>query len=253
MFPLRDTVPSRHPPVMTWALIAANALVFLYQLTLPPQAQELLAYRFGIVPARFTDPYWASLVGFPADHLWPFLTSMFLHGSFFHILANMWTLWIFGDNVEDRMGPFRFLVFYLLCGFAAGGIHWLTNLDSTLPTIGASGAIAGVLGAYLALYPRARILTFLPIFIIPLFFELPAFVYLGIWFISQLFNGTFSLGTDAAAAGGVAWWAHVGGFLAGLLLFPLFLRREPEPLLPPERHFMLPRVAQPGRPPLDRW
>jgi membrane associated rhomboid family serine protease len=253
MFPIRDTVPSRHAPVATWILIGANVLVFLYQLALPNPVQQQLIYVFGIVPARFTHPGWASSVGFPPESLWPFVTSLFLHGGFLHILANMWTLWIFGDNVEDRMGPLRYLAFYLLCGIASGMLHWMTNPDSTLPTIGASGAIAGVLGAYLRLYPRARIVTLIPIFIIPFFFELPAFFYLGFWFFTQLLNGTFSIG-GAAAAEGIAWWAHVGGFLAGLAICPLFLRRASAGPRRPQRHFILPDVPSGvRRPPFDPW
>jgi len=250
MIPIRDTVPSRHVPVVTWSLIAVNVLVFLYQLALPEQAQQQLILLYGIVPARFTHPAWASSVGFPPESLWPFVTSQFLHGGFFHILANMWTLWIFGDNVEDRMGPLRFLAFYLLCGIAAGVLLWMSSPDSELPTIGASGAIAGVLGAYLRLYPRARILTLIPILIIPFFFELPAYFFLGFWFLSQLLNGTFSVGGHAAE--GVAWWAHVGGFLAGLAICPLFLRRERTG--PKRRHFILPDVpSRAEQRPSDPW
>ena len=162
----------------------------------------------------------------------------------------MWTLWIFGDNVEDRMGPLRFLVFYLCCGIASGVLLWMSSPDSEVPTIGASGAIAGVLGAYLRLYPRARILTLIPIFIIPFFFELPAYFFLGFWFISQLLNGTFSVGGHAAE--GVAWWAHVGGFLAGLLICPLFLSRGRTG--PVRRHFILPDVpSRAERRPSDPW
>lgn len=251
MIPIRDTVPSRHLPIVTWSLIAVNVLVFLYQLALPDAAQQQLILVYGIVPRRLTHPGWASAEGFPPESLWPFVTSQFLHGGFFHILANMWTLWIFGDNVEDRMGPLRFLAFYLLCGVAAGLLLWMSNPESQLPTIGASGAIAGVLGAYLRLYPRARILTMILIFIIPFFFEIPAFLFLGFWFVSQLLNGTFSVG--GAAASGVAWWAHVGGFLAGLAACPLFLRRRYAAAA--RRHFILPDV--PSRPtqrrPLDPW
>jgi membrane associated rhomboid family serine protease len=229
MFPIRDTIPRRHTPIMTWALIAANTLVFLYQVSLPEDAQQQLVYVFGLVPARFSHPGWAAGVGFPAASFWPFLTCMFLHGGFFHLLANMWTLWIFGDNVEDRMGPLRFLAFYLVCGLASGALHWITNLDSTVPTLGASGAIAGVLGAYLALFPRARIVTLVLIVIFPVFFQLPAWFYLGIWFLTQVMNGSFSIGH--APAGGVAWWAHVGGFLTGVWLYRYFLRRETGPTL----------------------
>jgi membrane associated rhomboid family serine protease len=250
MIPIRDTVPSRNVPVVTWSLIAVNVLVFLYQLALPEQAQQQLILIYGIVPARFTHPAWASSVGFPPESVWPFITSQFLHGGFFHILANMWTLWIFGDNVEDRMGPPRFLVFYLVCGIASGALLWMSSPDSEVPTIGASGAIAGVLGAYLRLYPRARILTLIPILIIPFFFELPAYFFLGFWFLSQLLNGTFSVGGHAAA--GVAWWAHVGGFLAGLAICPLFLRRERTG--PVRRHFILPDVpSRAQQRPSDPW
>jgi membrane associated rhomboid family serine protease len=148
---------------------------------------------------------------------------MFLHGGWMHILGNMWTLWIFGDNVEDRMGPVRFVVFYLLCGLAAGIVHTLTNPNSTLPTVGASGAIAGVMGAYLFLFPKSRIIVLIPIFFFPFFFELPAVTYLGFWALSQVFSGTLALG-DARDVGGVAWWAHVGGFITGIALQFFFVR-----------------------------
>ena len=224
MFPLRDTIPSRHRPVMTWTLIAVNLLVFLYELTLPEAELESLFHLFGIVPARLSDPSWALAVGYTSSGPWAFLTSMFLHGGLLHVISNLWTLWIFGDNVEDRMGPFRFLAFYLLCGLASGGVHWLTNVGSQVPTIGASGAIAGVLGAYFVLYPYSRVVTLVPIFFWPFFFELPAFFYLGFWFLSQVLSGSLSFG--AVEGGGIAWWAHVGGFLAGIVLFRGFLRRR---------------------------
>src|SRR5882762_10235225 len=153
MIPIRDTVPRQNPPIATWLLILANSVVFLFELTMPQPLLEQLFHLFGIVPARFTHPDWAQWIGFPLDSYWPFLTSMFLHGGWLHVIGNMWTLWIFGDNVEDRMGPARFVIFYLLCGFTAGLVHWGTNLDSTIPTVGASGAIAGVLGAYFFLFP----------------------------------------------------------------------------------------------------
>ena len=145
MFPLRDTVPTRYPPLMTWTLIAANVLVFAWELMLPPEVREAFFYDFGIVPARFIHPAWAQWAGLSADNYWPFLTHMFLHGGWLHIISNMWTLWIFGDNVEDRMGSVRFAIFYLLCGLAAGIVHLLTNPDSTVPTVAPAGAIAGVL------------------------------------------------------------------------------------------------------------
>ncbi len=229
MFPLRDTIPSRRVPVVTWGLIAFNCLVFAYQLALPEGGLPRFFHLYGMVPARFSSPGWAAEAGYPQSLALPFLTSMFLHGGFFHLLSNMWTLWIFGDNVEDRMGRFRYLAFYLLCGLGAGLVHWLTNLESTVPTIGASGAIAGVLGAYLVLYPRSRVVTLVPLFFWPLFFEIPALFYLGFWFVSQLLSGASALASGAAGAGGIAWWAHVGGFLAGLALYRLFLERQPPP------------------------
>jgi membrane associated rhomboid family serine protease len=222
MFPIRDNVPRRTTPFVTWAIIAVNAAVFLFELTLPPAALEQLFYLFGIVPARFTHPEWAAWIGFPIDNYWPFLTSMFLHGGWLHVIGNMWALWIFGDNVEDRMGHGRFLVFYVLTGLIAGATHWLTNPNSTLPTVGASGAVAGILGAYFFLFPRAQIVAMFPLFFWPLFFELPAVTYLMVWFFSQVFAGTLS-GLSPDDVGGVAVWAHVGGFVAGAVLHRLFV------------------------------
>jgi len=224
MIPISDTVPRRNPPIATWMLILANGLVFLFELMLPQPVLEQFFHLFGIVPARFTHPDWAVWAGFPIDDYWPFLTSMFLHGGWLHVIGNMWTLWIFGDNVEDRMGPVRFVIFYLLCGFAAGFVHLLTNPESTLPTVGASGAIAGVMGAYFLLFPSSRVVVFLPVLFYPLFFELPAVTYLGFWALSQFFAGTLSLAAGGDV-GGVAFWAHVGGFVAGIVLQFLFIRR----------------------------
>jgi membrane associated rhomboid family serine protease len=224
MFPIRDTIPSRNPPIMTWLIILANTLVFLVELSMSEYALKHFFYLFGLVPARYTHPEWAPLLGLPVDDYWPFLTSMFLHGSWVHIFGNMWTLWIFGDSVEDRMGPVRFLVFYLLCGLAAGLTHSLTNPGSTIPTVGASGAIAGVLGAYFVLFPYARVVVLVPILFFPLFFELPAVTYLGFWALTQLITGTLSLAAPGNV-GGIAWWGHVGGFGAGILLQLVFVKR----------------------------
>ena len=222
MIPIRDTIPSRGVPVVTWSLIAANVAVFLFELTLDPDELEALFYLFGVVPARFTHPSWASRLGLPVDDYWPFLTSMFLHDGWLHVISNMWALWIFGDNVEERMGRLRFLLFYLLTGLAAGLVHWFTNAQSIVPTVGASGAIAGVLGAYFVLFPYARIIVLLPVFFFPFFFELPAVTYLFVWFASQMIGGALSaLGPQDV--GGIAWWAHLGGFGAGMLLHRLFL------------------------------
>jgi membrane associated rhomboid family serine protease len=223
LIPIKDSIPHRRTPVVTWTLIAINVAVFLYEVSLDPEQLEELIYLFGVVPARYSHPAWAQAVGFPVDNYFPFLTSMFLHGGWLHVIGNMWTLWIFGDNVEDQMGRGRFLVFYLLMGLAAGLTHWFTNADSTVPTIGASGAIAGVLGAYFLLFPRARMIVMFPVFFFPFFFELPAFVYLLFWFLSQVLSGTVSGLRGAANTGGVAWWAHVGGFAAGMLFHRLFV------------------------------
>jgi membrane associated rhomboid family serine protease len=234
MLPIRDSIPSRRPALVLYGLVIVNILVFCFQLTLPEAKLDEFFYLFGIVPRRYSHPSWAREIGFP-DNYWPFLTSMFLHGGWMHIIGNMWTLWIFGDNVEDRMGPIRFLVFYMLCGLAAGIVHWLTNYSSTIPTVGASGAIAGVLGAYFLLFPRSWIVVMVPIIIYPVFFDMPAIIYLGIWFATQFFSGVGSL-ASSSEVGGVAWWAHIGGFVMGLVLTPFFARRadDPHPWQPDE-------------------
>jgi len=225
MFPLRDTIPSRCPPVVTWMLILANCLVFLVELAMPEPVLRQFFYTFGIVPARYTHPEWAVWVGLPVDDYWPFLTSMFLHGGWLHLISNMWTLWIFGDNVEDRMGPVRYLIFYLICGLCAGLVHWWMNPNSTVPTVGASGAIAGVLGAYFVLFPLSRVIVVVPVLFFPFFFEVPAVLYLGVWAASQFFSGTLALAAPQYV-GGIAWWAHAGGFVAGAVLHKFFLRRD---------------------------
>ncbi len=221
MFPIQDDAPRRGVPVVTYTLIAVNVLVFLLEISLPPAVLEQVVHLFGVVPARFTDPVFAAQGPFPAFKYLTLFTCMFLHGGWVHILGNMWTLWIFGDNVEDRLGSGRFLVFYLLCGVVASLVHIYMHPHSLVPVIGASGAISGVLGAYYALFPLARIVVMIPIFIFPFFFELPAVLYLAWWFSLQLFSGTLSV-VHGQIAGGVAWWAHVGGFVTGLLLHRLF-------------------------------
>src|SRR6266850_2881793 len=225
VIPIRDTIPSRTAPVVTWALIAVNTAVFLFELTLSPEELKGLFYLFGMVPARYSHPEWAAAVGLPLDDGWPFLTSMFLHGGWMHIIGNMWSLWIFGDNVEERMGRAGFLCFYLLSGLAAGALHITFNSGSRVPTVGASGAIAGVMGAYLLLFPYARVVTLVPIFIFLQTIELPAVAFLGFWFLMNLMSGIGSLAAHTRA-GGVAWWAHIGGFLVGLLWALPLRRRE---------------------------
>jgi membrane associated rhomboid family serine protease len=223
MFPLRDTIPSRRAPVMLWLLVVANALVFFLELSLPQAGLERAIHRYGIVPVNLRlEP--GEFLAHPLSY-GTLLSSMFLHGGVLHVVGNLWMLLIFGDNVEDRMGRGRFLVFYLLCGVLAGAAHVGFNADSGVPTIGASGAIAGVMGAYFVLFPRARVITVVPVLFYPLFVELPAFVFLGLWFAAQLLEGTLSL-VGPEQAGGIAFLAHVGGFAAGIVLHWLFVRRE---------------------------
>ena len=225
MLPLRDTIPSRHRPVATYVIIGINVAVFLFTLRLSGQDLFTVFHLFGVVPRRFTDPAWSAHIGYPQGAFWPFLTSMFLHGGWFHLITNMWILWIFGDNVEDRMGPFRFVVFYVLCGIASAFVHTATNAGSSAPVVGASGAIAGVLAAYVLLYPMAQVLCVVLLIFYPIFFEIPAFVFIVFWFIVQVVSGAFSLLAPGPVSG-IAWWAHIGGFLTGLLLAPLFFRRH---------------------------
>lgn len=218
MIPIRDTQPSSNRPLVTQGLILINVLVFFVQMGQGPELGRFL-WEWGLVPARYTDAGVRSHTGVLQPVLTLF-TFMFLHGGWLHIIGNMWTLWIFGDNVEDRLGPLRYLGFYLGCGLVSGLAHFLVYPSSTLPVVGASGAIAGVMGAYFVLYPGSRILTLIPILIIPLFIEIPAFIYMGIWFLLQVFNAM-------GGGGGVAWWAHIGGFVAGALLLR-FLVQLPE-------------------------
>lgn len=216
MIPLKDTIRSRHLPVMTWLIIGANILVFAFQLTLSDAQLQTFVNNFALVPAAWqTQPVWFVVTMF---------TSMFMHGGWMHIIGNMWILFIFGDNVEDRMGPFGFLVFYLLGGLSAGLLQVLVEPSSMVPTLGASGAIAGVMGAYMVLYPRARVVTLIPLFIFFTTINVPAVLYLGFWFFSQFFSGLSVLGN--VSVGGVAWWAHIGGFIFGALMVRKFLFRD---------------------------
>jgi membrane associated rhomboid family serine protease len=212
MIPLRDIIPSRTTPVVTIAVITINVLVFLYELSLG-RAVDAFTLYWGLVPAAFS---WVTV-----------LTSMFLHGGFLHIAGNMLYLWIFGDNVEDRMGHGRFLVFYLLCGVAAALAQTITAPDSVIPMVGASGAIAGVMGAYFVLYPKSRIVTLIPIFFFFQVIEVPAILFLGIWFLMQFVSGLGSIvSVTGGSTGGVAFWAHVAGFVAGLSGVVVFRRPE---------------------------
>jgi membrane associated rhomboid family serine protease len=218
MIPIRDALPSKNYPLVNQALIGLNVVVFLIQLSQGANLDRFV-YIYGLVPARYSVPQLSHYftVG---QQLIAFVSFMFLHGGFWHLLGNMWSLYIFGDNVEDRLGSLRYLFFYLLCGLASGIAHLALNLESNVPTIGASGAIAGVMGAYLVLYPHSRILTLIPIIIIPWFIEIPAYFFIGLWFVLQLINAAVSHG----GAAGIAWWAHIGGFVFGIFLLKMLLR-----------------------------
>jgi membrane associated rhomboid family serine protease len=216
MIPLRDTTPARNYPIVNSAIIVINVVVYGIQLLQGPEINRFI-YIYGLVPARYSV---SSLAAYftTGQQLFSLVSFMFLHGGFWHILGNMWSLYIFGDNVEDHLGPIRYALFYLLCGISSGLAHILLNLSSNVPTIGASGAIAGVMGAYFILHPRSKILTLIPIFFIPYFINIPAYIFLGIWFLLQFINAA---GSHAGAAG-IAWWAHIGGFIFGLLFLKLF-------------------------------
>ena len=230
MIPLRDANPSGSKPIVSTALIGANVVVFVQQLLLGPRLNLFIAH-YGLVPARAAWALTHPVVGLKDGFVVPLLAHMFLHGGWLHLAGNMWYLWLFGDNVEDRIGHLRFLLFYLFCGAAAGIVQMLVHPLSSVPIIGASGAIAGVLGAYMLCFPYARILTLVPILFFFQFVELPAFAVLFLWFVLQFFSGTMAITTQAS--GGVAWWAHVGGFIAGMLV----IRRLPRCRSSRQRHY----------------
>ena len=217
MIPIRDTAQSRNYPIVNTIIIGMNILIFLIEMTQGAKLNQFFI-TYGLVPARYSAPEIAGYFGF-GQQVFSFFSFMFIHGGFWHLLGNMWSLYIFGDNVEDHLGPLRYLLFYLLCGWISGLSHLFINWHSQLPTIGASGAIAGVMGAYLILYPNSKILTFIPIFFLPYFIEVPAFFFLGIWFVIQFFSAA---GTHAQSSG-IAWWAHIGGFVFGIIFLKLFL------------------------------
>jgi membrane associated rhomboid family serine protease len=222
VIPIRDTNRSDTYPLANYGIIAVTGLAFVIELLQGPRLKEFI-YLYGLVPARYADTQIAAHFT-TGQQVLPFFTSLFLHGGILHLVGNMWFLYIFGDNVEDRLGHLRYLLFYLICGLTAGASHLLLNWHSNIPTIGASGAIAGVMGAYLILYPRARILTLIPLFFFFPFVEVPAFFFIGIWFLFQFLSAAGSTGQ----AGGIAFWAHVGGFVFGIVFLKLFeiVRRE---------------------------
>jgi rhomboid family protein len=235
MLPIQNAVPTRYPPVANWGLIAANCTVFLFEISLSPRELDLVVSQFALIPAQYSQG--AAYGGEPLTliNYLPFATCMFLHGGWLHLILNMWTLWLFGPPIEDRLGRTRYLVFYFACGMAASVTHVVFNPASTAPVFGASGAIAGVLGCYTRLFPFARLVVLIPILFFPLFFEVPAFVFTGLWFLMQMIQGAGALVTPSAG-GEVAWWAHVGGFVAGLLLAPVIRQstRRYRPYYPDE-------------------
>jgi membrane associated rhomboid family serine protease len=220
MIPVKDGIPTRETPVINYVLIAINVIVYLFMALVGPEAQEAIVAKYAMIPAHFAD-------GVTLADIMTIFTSMFMHAGIVHLAGNMLYLWIFGDNVEDRLGHFQYLMFYLVGGVIASLTHLATNWGSELPTVGASGAIAAVLGAYLVLFPGSRIATFVPLGQFYRLTFVPAAVVLGFWFILQLFDGVLALG--GADVGGVAFWAHVGGFVAGMVmtkLMPTEVRQE---------------------------
>src|SRR5271167_2651801 len=225
MIPLSDDAPRFSTPFVTYFIIALNTLIFLFELSVGAQGQRALnslIYHFGVVPVHFERALTGGSTPSLAGLFLPILTAMFLHGSWLHVIGNMWFLWIFGDNIEDYLGHFTYLLFYLVSGFAAAVAHIVLNAGSNVPSVGASGAIAGVMGAYFVLYPRARVLMwFPPIF----FFHLPAWLVLGYWFFVQFMSGTATSIAETSQSGGIAFWAHVGGFVAGVVLIKVLPER----------------------------
>jgi membrane associated rhomboid family serine protease len=237
VFPLSDDNPTRLTPYVTYGIMALNIAVFLHEITLLPQQLDVFFDAWAVVPAELTASFVGQVISPSAVPEWfTLLSSQFLHGGFLHIAGNLLFLWIFGNNIEDKLGHSKFLVFYLGCGVLAGLTQWFFSATSAIPSLGASGAIAGVLGAYIIRFPRATVLTLIPLGIIPWFTRIPAVFFLGIWFIQQALYSVASLGarsTIGMESGGVAYWAHAGGFVFGVILGPLlglFDDRTDDPL-----------------------
>lgn len=225
MIPLKDRNPSRSFPFINYLLIAANVIVFFYELSLGDRQLSDFIVKYGLVSHRYFYDV-EHHIHFISRYI-PFFATMFLHGGWMHIIGNMWFLFIFGDNVEDMLGHGNYLVFYLLSGLAAAVVQLLSSIGSSVPTIGASGAISGVLGAYLVMFPRAKVVTLLPIFFFFDIIDISAFLFIGFWFLMQFVSGLQAVGLGTS--GGIAWWAHVGGFVAGILMTPVFKKRKTVP------------------------
>jgi len=227
MIPIRDNILCNNKPYVSWGLILFCTVVFCLMKLMPPEAQRQFTYLYGMVPIRYSNPSWSAAFGLNFDGYFSFLSSLFLHGGWGHLILNMWFMWIFAKSIENVMGHWHFLFFYLFCGLFATFVQWYFEPDLTVPVVGASGAIAGVLGAYFRIYPFAKVVIWFPFLLLPIFFELPAIAFLGFWVIIQLQNATASLVFDELALN-VAWWAHLGGFVAGMLIYPLFINDSEE-------------------------
>ena len=221
MIPIRDTAPCNSTPYMTWSLMAVCIAIFLVMQVMPYELSYKLTYLYGMVPNRYANPQWGLAYGLPFDGYLSFLTSLFLHGNWLHIIFNMWFMWIFADNIEDRMGKWRFLGFYLICGVLATMLQWYSTPTLVIPVVGASGAIAGVMAAYYFLYPFEGVI----VYFFPIVVRLPAVTFLGLWVIFQLYSITTSTYVPGATSDS-ALWAHVGGFIAGAILHRFFLRKD---------------------------
>lgn len=217
MIPIRDTAPCHNKPWVTWSLCVICAGIFITMKLMPFELSSQLINQYGMVSLRYSNPQWAINTGLPFDYYLSFVTNLFLHADWVHLMVNLWFLWIFADNVEDRMGRLPFLIFYLLCGAFASTLQWYSNPNIDIPLVGASSAVAGILAAYFFLYPLERVVLWLPPFFL---IHVPAIMFLGVWVIIQLDNITTSIGTEH-----VAWWAHLGGFIAGSLLYRFFVKK----------------------------
>ena len=226
MIPIKDDNPRTSTPFVTWGLIALNVIAFVMEISMGGRSMRAFVWTFGMVPEHVTVLLMRGAPVFYPGVFVPFLTSMFLHGGWLHLGGNMLYLYIFGDNIEDAIGHVQFLLFYLVCGVGAALAHYWVYPNSAIPIVGASGAIAGVLGAYALMFSRARVTTLIPIFFFFQFVELPAYVVLGFWFLIQFFNGFMALGPAGWVGGGVAWWAHIGGFLLGMGLVSILPKRK---------------------------
>ena len=222
MIPIRDTAPCYHKPIVTWSLIALCSIIFIIMQIMPLNVSTPLIMKYGMIPLRYSNELWGERAGLPFDCYFSFISNLFLHADWLHLLMNMWFLWIFADNIEDRMGRLPFLCFYLLCGVSATFLQWYFDRNIAIPIVGASGSIAGVLAAYFVLYPLERVVVCFP----PIVTHVPAIMFLGLWVIFQLSQATTSVMVQGGTAS-VAWWAHLGGFIAGYLLQYLFVK-EPQ-------------------------